>query len=133
MSDRFPALLEIGGPIYRPLLLDLLTRIQAAGLRWNWCEDEVAANTPEELLEELRQRDSPVLSVGDDEAFGGMFESLEDFLAKQGIAFNRRSDAKYEYDGEIVFYRPSMEGPGCCLATQEGEPTIRLDDLQPIR
>src|SRR5437870_810723 len=119
MSDRFPALLEIGGSISRPLLLDLLTRIQAAGLRWNWCEDEVAANTPEELLEELRQHDSEVLSVGDDEALGGMFESLEEFLVEQGVAFDRHSDAKYEYDGEIVFYRPGMERPGCCLATQD--------------
>src|SRR5437870_3855500 len=98
MSDRFPALLEIGGLISRSLLLDLLTRIQAAGLRWNWCEAEVAANTPEELLEELRQHDSEVLSVGDDEALGGMFPDLEDFLVQHRIAFDRRSDAKYEYD-----------------------------------
>ena len=133
MSDRFPGLVEIGGPIPRWLVPPLLARVQAAGLRWNWCEDEVAANTPEELLEELRQHDSPVLSVGDDEALGGMFESLEEFLVEQGIAFDRRSDAKYEYDGEIVFFRLGMKRPGWCLATQDGEPTIRLDDLQPIR
>src|SRR5438045_2325303 len=133
MSDRFPALIEIGGPIPRSRVSELLARVQATGLRWDWCEDAVKAATPEELLAELRQRDSQVLSIGDDEALGGMFSDLEGFLVRHDIAFDRRSEAKYEYDGEIVFFRRGMKGSGWMLATQDGTPTIALEYLQPIR
>ena len=63
MSDYFPALIEMGGPIRRRLVPKLLRRIKDEGLRWNWCEDEVQASTPEELLAELKRHDSEVLSV----------------------------------------------------------------------
>src|SRR5262245_54111510 len=97
MSDHFPALIESGGPLPRSLVPDLLACVHAEGLRWDWCEDAMTARTPEELLVELQQHDSEVLSVGDDEASGGMFSGLEEFLVQHGIAFDRRSDAKYEY------------------------------------
>ncbi len=133
MSDRFPGLIEIGGPLSRGLVPELLARVQAKTLRWDWCEDAVQATTPDELVDELRQHDCSVLSAGDDEACGGCFPDLEDFLVEHGIAFNRRSDAKYEYDGELVYFRPGMQEPGWIRATQDGEPVVLLDDLQNVR
>ncbi len=132
MSDRIPALIEIGGPIPRALVPKLLRRIKAEGLRWNWCEEPVAASTPEELLTELKRHDSEVLSIGDDQAAWGEFE-LEDFLMEHNITFDRRSDAKYEHDGLLVQFRPGMKEPAERLATQDGEATLRLDDLRPIQ
>lgn len=132
MSDRIPALIEIGGPIPRALVPKLLRRIKAEGLRWNWCEEPVAASTPEELLTELKRHDSEVLSIGDDQAAWGEFE-LEDFLMEHNITFDRRSDAKYEYDGLLVRFRPGMKEPAETLATQDGDPTIPLDELRPIQ
>jgi hypothetical protein len=133
MSDHFPALIEIGGPIPRDVVPELLKRVKAEGLRWNWCDDALQASTPEELLAELKQHDSEVLSVGDDEAAGGQFEDLERFLVQHGIAFDRQCNAKYEYDGLLVQFRPGMDEPAENLATQDGDPTLRLDALRPIQ
>jgi hypothetical protein len=133
MSDCLPGLIQIGGPIPRSLVPELLTRIKDEGLRWDWCGDAVSATTPEELLEELQRHNCETLNVGDDAALGGAFPELEEFLVRQGIAFNRHSDAKYEYDGEVVFFRYGMEGPGWVRATQDGQPVVLLDGLRPVQ
>jgi hypothetical protein len=73
------------------------------------------------------------LNVGDDEALGGAFPDLENFLVRHGIAFDRRSDAKYEYDAEIVFFRRGMAEPGWVRATQNGQPVVLLEQLQTAR
>jgi hypothetical protein len=92
-----------------------------------------AATTAEELLAELKRHNTETLDVGDDEARYGEFDELEPFLIRHGIAFDRRTDAKYEYDGVLVQFRPGMEEPHVGTATQDGEPVVPKTDLEPIR
>ena len=45
----------------------------------------------------------------DDDAAWGEFPDLEDALKEIGIAFDRKSDAKYEYAAKVRSYRPAGE------------------------
>ena len=132
MTEPIPAEIQIGGPIPRSLVPDLLTRIANEGIGWDY-GGRIDATTPEELLEELAQYDSTTLDVGSGEANYGLFPDLEAFLVEHGIAFDRCTEAKYGYDGELVQFRPGMESPKVNLARQSGDRTFTAGDLRPIQ
>jgi hypothetical protein len=61
---------------------------------------------------------------------------LEGFCRKHGIAFDRHSDARYEYDGEVVSWRPVPGGEGvetAYKATQDGVPLVPLEEVEKIK
>ena len=68
------------------------------------------------------------MHLTDDQARWGRFEELEEFLEEHRIPYRRRSEAKYEYDAELVEYRPEM-GTVCCPTNSTGEPLVRLESL----
>ncbi len=68
-----------------------------------------------------------------DQAAWGEFETLESALIKAGIAFDRLSDAKYEYDAEMRCFRPAAGVDGgldvVVKTLQDHDPVISLSSL----
>ena len=54
-----------------------------------------------------------------------MFEELEAFCVKHGIAFDRHSDARYEFDAENVSFRTGMKEPVSIPSNNDGEDIIQ--------
>ncbi len=70
------------------------------------------------------------------EAAWGAFPDLESALVKAGIAFDRHSDAKYEYNAEVRYFRPATEAePAIDQTVQtlaDHTLVVSLDDLQDL-
>ena len=64
----------------------------------------------------------------DDQARYGQFEELEKFLRQHDIHFDRKSDTKYEYDGETVIFRGDKEFT--FFSTQEGNLLVSYDSIR---
>ena len=131
MGEFFPGAIQIGGAVPRRLAPDLAQAITEVGA----LAEAEAAPAIFATAEDLHAAVDPVSGVirlYDHDASYGAFSSLEDWLREHGIAYDRQSDARYEYDGEAVFFR---SGPGLRTfhATQDGAPTVCLDRLTPVR
>lgn len=118
MSDRIAAYIRIGGPIPSRLTIPLATAITTEGLSLDWGNSPFSPTNEEDLL--TAAHNGP-LFLYDDHARNGTFETLETFLRRHHIAFDRHSEAKYEYDAEMVSYRPGMRKPFIWASTQNGE------------
>ena len=119
MSDRFSADITIGGAVPRSLVAALCEAISdsGAGLDWEGGCDPGCAEDLLHLAEAEGARGT--IRLHDCQASYGEFPELEAFLIANGIAFDRASEAKYEYDGEVLKFRPGHE-PYHLLATQDG-------------
>ena len=133
MSDRFPGEITVGGTVPKELCEEFCRELNLAG------GEVVGFGRParKQFFRNWRDvtdnlGDDGLLRLSNDEAAYGMFEELEKFLVRYGIAFDRRSDAKYGYDAEDVSFRPGMKKPVVCLADQGGNPMVPLSDLKPI-
>lgn len=60
------------------------------------------------------------LNLHNPDAAWGHFEELEGVLQQEGIPYDRRSNAAYEYDGEEASFRPGMEGELVAGGRQDG-------------
>ena len=128
MSDRFAAQITVGGTIKRSLVEELCGVISQSGAGPDWeggCEPQNEAD----LLELVGENGTMVLH--DCQACYGQFDDLEQFLEEHEIPFDRHSEAKYEYDGELVKYRP---GHGCDVfeATQDGRVCVKVAEVEDI-
>lgn len=134
MSERMATDIEIGGPVPANLVTDLISQIDSEGLFVGWAEDSFEAKTAEDLLAYARRGPKPgTLHLGDFEVAWGRFPDLEDFLVENRISFDRRSDAKYEYDAELVRYRAGMKQPQVCYTLQDKIPVVPVRDLKGVR
>lgn len=56
-----------------------------------------------------------------------------DVLERLEIAYDLHTDAKYEYDGLRIYYRPDHKNKTSLkremLSTQDGEPTVKVSEL----
>lgn len=134
MSECMAAEIEIGGDIPAYLVPVLIENIKSEGLFVGWQEENFHAETAEDLLELARRKGKPgTLHLADIEASWGHFDVLEDFLATNGIAFDRRSEGKYEFDPELVQYRPRMKQPLLRYTHHDHEPVVALRDLKKVQ
>ena len=115
MADYFWGRIEIGGDLHQT---DLSRFCTAARIE--------PFDVPE-LLEEGR------LALENEQASCGQFDELEDLCRELGLPYVRRSDGKYEFSPEIVFWVPGMEGPDAIIADHEGNMQVAMDDVQGIR
>ena len=133
MADRMAVEIEIGGPVPRRLVDDLIVAIRSEAL--SLCSDEgpFTATTADQLLE-LSSRDGRqgTLHLLEHEVAWGRLEELESFLIEHGIAFDRWTEAKYEYDAELVQFRAGMKQPVCIVTLQNKEPVIAVRALKPV-
>jgi hypothetical protein len=132
MSEPIAAEIRIGGLICRSLVPKLIDVIDKQGVSVSWEEDPFDAKTAEELLELARDKDGKPghLSLIDLEANWGQFEGLEEFLVQQGIAFDRYSEAKHQYDAERVWFRPGMRDPETIITDGSHNPIVGLTVLE---
>jgi len=134
MAERMAAAIEIGGPLLAHLVPELIARIQAEGLVVGWEEVPFRPTTAAELLDLTGDDAAPgTLLLVDREATWGQFEALEAFLVRHGIAFDHRTEAKYEYDAAIVQFRPGMSAPYVRATNQAHEPVVAVSSLEPVR
>jgi len=136
MADRMAAEISIGGKIPASLVPDLCAVIADDHVCLDWGDRRFEPGSAKELMEatqELGTAENPVqlLWLCDDEARWGEFDSLEEFLVQHGIAFTRRSAGKYEYDAELVEYRPGMQSPCVIYLDLSGNPTVLASELSP--
>lgn len=128
MSERFAGDITIGGAVPRSLVPEFCRVIADSGAGPDY-EGGCEPSTEEELLQLVGEDGTLVLH--DCQARYGEFPELEGFLVSHGIPFDRSSEAKYEYDGEIVKFRPG-HGTYHMSATQEGEATISASEIEGI-
>jgi len=67
------------------------------------------------------------------EAPYGQFEELETTCRELGLPYIRRSDGKYEFSPEIVFWQPGMLGPHTVITDHDGKMQVSMDDARAIR
>jgi len=107
MSDRFATEVEIGGDIPRSLIPSLAVAIESAGLGLEWGD----SSSSEELRKAIMDcNGTATLHVNATELAGGDTETLDEFCVSHGIAFTKRVDGKYEYNGEIHWWHPGLDG-----------------------
>ena len=132
MSDYMAAEIWIGGTISPSLVANLCAAItkQCASLEWG--DAHFSPGTQPDLLEASQEKDGvSLLWLCDDQARWGEFDALERFLWENGITYTRRSDGKYEYDPEVVEFRPE-QGMISLLTNNAGEPVVPVSELADI-
>lgn len=130
MSDYFHAHIVIGGPIARRSVSGLARAAREESL---FTEEyrEVEIGGPEDFLNYLTP--AGYLIFRDDEARWGMFESLEPYLIKQKIPFDRHSDNYGEFHGENVRYRPRLVEPVIRPSDNEGNEYVPRDEVERLQ
>lgn len=140
MADRMSAWIEIGGPIPASLVKELCQTIIDEGVSvGDWDCDPFDATTAAELLELCQlepsqddgQANPGTLKLFDHEVAYGRFDGIEDFCQQHGIAFDRHSDGKYEFDPEVVQFRPGRwPNTFVAQADHSGNETVRADEVR---
>ena len=131
MADHFPGEITIGGKVPADLLEAFLGELNSAEAKVGGYDGADAAFQSARELREALNNDGHLFLV-DDQAQCGMFEDLEAFCVKHGIAFDRHSDAKYEYDAENVYFRPGMKEPESVPSNNDGEALLRVETIRPV-
>jgi len=133
MSEHLSAEIWIGGNIPESLVPELCAAITAEGVALEWGEGSFAPKTVQDLNTSLRENDQGerLLWLCDEQASWGSFESLERFLREHGVAYSRRSEGRYEYDPELVEYRPGR-GEVSLATNVAGCPVVLAKDLTPV-
>jgi len=108
MSDRIAAHITIGGKLSRSKLPKLLKAIAEADVATNWGDAFFQPQNEEELLSVLM---NGRLWLCDDESSDGHFPELEEPCRKLGLSYTRLCESRYEYDAEMVDWRPGMKKP----------------------
>lgn len=108
MSDRIAAHITIGGRLPRSQLPELLKAITEADVATDWGDAFFQPQTEEQLLSGLMKGR---LWLCDQESRDGYFPDLEETCCKLGLPFTRCCESRYEYDAEVVDWRPAMKKP----------------------
>src|SRR5207244_3871454 len=117
--DYFPGQIQIGGSVSRALAEGLAKAITDARVSLEWGGTDFSPEAADGLLVGV-DADTKLLQLYDDQAKYGWFEELEAWLAEHNICFDRQSDARYEFDGQAVSFRPGL-GTITSTATQDGD------------
>ena len=126
MSDRIAAEIYIGGMLSSRLVAGLCTTVSAQGVSLDWGDAAFSPESAGELLAQRRKYHGElVLALCDDQARSGCFEPLEEFLIARRIPFDRYHEAKYEFDAELVCYRPGKQ-PTVIITDADRKPIVRF-------
>ena len=109
MADRFPIRYEIGGRISHAVLDELIAHLLDVSLtrEYGGCDDETS------LFREVeRVSGKESLKVCNNDLAPYATEQLDWFLVEHKLPFVKRTDARFEYNGEIQWWRPGMKHLG---------------------
>lgn len=131
MSEPIPAEIFIGGQLSSANVEGLLAAIVSAGA----CKD-YDSDYPK-YLESLLDcvDDQGHLHLANGEANYGTLDDLEEFCRAHRLSYNRYSDAKYDYDGIVEYFRArenEQEQVGCAHVSQSHELLVSSEELQAI-
>jgi hypothetical protein len=76
------------------------------------------------------EEDGEHLVMGADMGFRSDIDELKAFLREHGISYNHFSEAKWEYEGMIMFWRPGMDDESWSWMRQDHEETVTVEDLE---
>ena len=127
MADRFPGEIHIGGTLrvtdHDPDDIDAFLA-ECCEQPTDWGESAHGDALTLDTIDQVIDQDTGWITFRNDQACYGVFEELEELCCRLDLSFDRNSDARYEYDGELVRWRPGMERPLVESATQSGNPLI---------
>lgn len=129
MADRFPIRYEIGGKLTHVVLDELIAHLIEVSLtrEYGGCDDEGS------LLKEVeRVSGKTSLKVCNNDLAPYMTEQFDLFLMEHELPFVKRTDARFEYNGEIQWWRSGMKQLGRWefTNTEAKEILISLDALK---
>jgi hypothetical protein len=131
MADCFPGEIKIGGSVPTALVDEFLRQVSCAGGSVGGYDGPAFdCRDAEGLREALNE--SGHLVLADPEARYGQFEELEQWCVRHGVAFDRHSDAKWEYDAENVRFRPGMKHPVVVPSDNCGSDLVDADRIRPV-
>jgi hypothetical protein len=129
MSEPIAAEIRIGGKIRQAVVPGLCKAIREECLSFDWGDTHFVPNSAEELINACDERDGVrLLCLCDDQASYGQFSIVEKYLVEAGICYRRHSDAKYEFDAQIVEFRPGL-GQVVFASNNNGELLVPLEKL----
>jgi hypothetical protein len=129
MADRMCAEIWLGGKCSR----SALEEAPSGGLVLDF-DNTPFDDTSDETILAARDEDGH-LHFADTEAAYGEFPELESWAKEHGICFERRSEAKYEYDAQRTWFRPDLpeeQQDGWTYTTQEGTPLVAVEPIAKI-
>jgi len=134
MSDRMAAEIWIGGKIPADSIADLCAALDAERLAVDYGECPFRPQSGEDLLSACRANDAgvPLLWLCDDQARGGQFDDLEQFLQTHDISYTRRTESGCGYDAEIVEFRSGMLSPVRVVTNVDGLPVVVTTDVRRV-
>jgi hypothetical protein len=130
MADWFPGEITIGGRVPATLEAELAKAVAATGGLVGGYEGSPFDPDAQRLTEALDGNGH--LFLVDDQARYGQFEELEAFCVKHGVAFDRHSEAKHEYDAENVHFRPGMKEPVSVSSNSDGNELLGVERIRPL-
>jgi len=130
MADRFAGKISIGGQVPADKVEALVDAINAEeiNLHPDRADKPFAPKGKQDLIEALDESGHIVLC--DDQARNGMFECLEDALTELGIAWERWRDSYCDYDAEIVWWYPGMEGQDGIVCGADGNEVLPAEPVK---
>jgi hypothetical protein len=132
MSEPIPTEISIGGKIRADQVPGLCKAIAEECVSLEWGDAYFRPETAEDLLAACQQFDGVrVLWLCNDQANYGRFDVLEGFLEREKISFRHKSDARFDFDAEVVQYRPQI-GKVCYASENSGQPLIPLKTMTSI-
>lgn len=120
MADYMSAWMEIGGPIRARQTRGLLAAIEADGAREEWGGGPVT---------KLPLTGIETLKLYNEDAPWGQFQAVETFCEEQGLAFDRHSEGKYEFDAQQILFRPGRATVFRYVIGSTGEPVVLWNDI----
>lgn len=108
MSDRFHTEIEIGGPVTSAQLKTIASLTAQVGMSCAWEDIIDDVWIEQHLLRQMEENDQ-YFTVNAHELSPDFEQDLTDFLIENGIPWNKRVSAKYEYDSELTWWRPGMK------------------------
>ncbi len=130
MADHLSTVIWIGGAIPQQLVPALCQIIREEQVTLDWGTRPFQPQTAADLLAAVPQGET--LGLYHEQATWGCFQELEKFLQQHGIAFRRRSEGRYEYEPQLVEYRPGY-GLVILETNAGGYPVVQALDLMPVK
>src|SRR5687768_6976870 len=129
MSEYLAAEIFIGGTLASKSVSEFCTLIGAADVRLERGDGRFMPHNADELLDARTESDGiEVLRFCDDSAPWGRFVKLEAFCVRHRLPFNRSTEGKWEYDPELVVYRPGKP-PQAIPTNADGDPVVARTDV----
>ena len=105
MADRFSTQIEIGGSLKRKKLAEFISILQGDGLGLDYEDATTEALIAE--AERCSKEGEPLVVSALEITFSGL-DPTQEFCQQHKLSFIKRADGKYEYNGDLTWWKPGM-------------------------